>query len=605
MIQSGRTVAGHVGAAWRLCWSAGPVATVTLLLLAVVAGTLPVGTTWLTKLLLDGLTSGRHDVLAAVIGGLFGASLVAAVVPNARTLLQANLGRAVDLKVQMDLHTAVNGLDGLRHLEDPAFRDRLQLARSCTGPALAPATVGLFDLGADVISLVGLLATLWVLSPTMGFVVLVAAVPVLVAELSYSRQHLRLAVGMSETMRRNFFYTQLLIDLRAAKEIRVLRLAPFLIGRLRRTLTSTQTAARRLDTRVFRGQATLSLLGAMVAGGGFAWAATRAVEGRFTAGDLVAFVAAVAGVQGSTVALVSRLAQAGQALGFFGYYREVLATPNDVRPATGDTRLAPLRSGIELRNVWFRYGAGQPWVLRDVSLTIPHGATVGLVGLNGAGKSTIIKLLCRLYEPTRGTIRWDGVDLRAVSVGELRDRLGVMFQDFMTYDLTVAENVGIGDVTRVDDRAAVGAAGERAGIEPLVRGLPAGYDTVLSRIFGRGDDDGNEATSTLSGGQWQRIALARALMRRARDLLILDEPGSGLDPEAEHEVNRRVLDLRAGRTTLLVSHRLGVLREADLIVGLADGRVVEHGTHDNLMSADGLYARLFRLQGQPYAAAGT
>jgi ATP-binding cassette subfamily B protein len=260
-----------------------------------------------------------------------------------------------------------------------------------------------------------------------------------------------------------------------------------------------------------------------------------------------------------------------------------------------------LRAGIELRDVWFRYGDGQPWVLRGLNLTIPHGGSLALVGLNGAGKSTVVKLLCRFYDPSRGAILWDGVDLRDVPVEELRSRIGAVFQDYMCYDLSAAENVGLGDVSYLDDRERVVEAARRAGAHTIVTALPKGYDTLLSRMFfDEADKDDPETGVLLSGGQWQRIALARAFLRDRRDLMILDEPSAGLDAEAEHEVHTSLRRHRDGATSVLISHRLGAVRDANLIAVLSGGRLAELGTHEELIAAAGEYARLFRLQASGY-----
>jgi ATP-binding cassette subfamily B protein len=262
-----------------------------------------------------------------------------------------------------------------------------------------------------------------------------------------------------------------------------------------------------------------------------------------------------------------------------------------------------LRRGIELRDVWFRYDDEHPWVLRGVSLFIPQGIAVALVGLNGAGKSTLVKLLCRFYDPTRGAILWDGEDLRTVDLAELRGRIGAVFQDYMTYDLSATENVAVGDLSALDDQSRVHAAARRAGIHEVLEKLPQGYETPLTRsFFGGSDEKEDQAGVRLSGGQWQRVALARAFLRDRRDLMILDEPSAGLDAEAEHEVHSRLRAHRAGQTSLLISHRLGTIRDAEQIVVLADGVIVEQGIHADLVSAGGAYARLFALQAAGYRA---
>ncbi|QYC37808.1 putative ABC transporter ATP-binding protein [Nonomuraea coxensis DSM 45129] len=364
---------------------------------------------------------------------------------------------------------------------------------------------------------------------------------------------------------------------------------------------------RRTDRREAAVQSGLGLLGAGVAGAGLVWAVLAAGRGALTAGDIVMFVAAVAGVQAALTGLIQQLARVHQELLLFDHYLRVVRAAPDLPVADPPARLPALRRGIEFRDVWFRYSDEHDWVLRGVSFTIPHGQSVGLVGVNGAGKSTLVKLLCRLYDPTRGVILWDGVDLRQVAPATLRERVGAVFQDYMAYDLTVRENIGLGDLNVLHDRSRIEDAARRAGIDRLAASLPRGYDTLLSRMFPQDqDDDGTEdggagSGVTLSGGQWQRLALARAFLRENRDLLILDEPNSGLDAEAEARIHASIGAYRGDRTSLLVSHRLGTLRDVDRLVVLGDGVVTETGTHAELMARQGVYARLFSLQARGYA----
>jgi ATP-binding cassette subfamily B protein len=243
-------------------------------------------------------------------------------------------------------------------------------------------------------------------------------------------------------------------------------------------------------------------------------------------------------------------------------------------------------------------------VLRGLSLSIPAGQTVAFVGLNGVGKSTLVKLLCRFYDPTSGSVTWDGEDLRDLDVVALRNRIGAVFQDYVAYELTAAENVGLGDVAGLHDRARIETAARRAGVHDTVTALPGGYDTMLTNAYyDEADRDDPSTGVVLSGGQWQRLALARAFMRNDRSLLILDEPSAGLDPQAEHDLHQRLRRHREDRTSVLISHRLGTVRDADVIVVIAEGVVVEQGSHEELLALDGDYARLFRLQADGYAAA--
>jgi ATP-binding cassette subfamily B protein len=417
-----------------------------------------------------------------------------------------------------------------------------------------------------------------------------------------------LAWTLGPTERRELFYGHVLTSLEAAKEIRVFGFGRFLRERMHAERRVSDVGKRRADRRELTVDTALGVLAATVAGATLLWAALAVRGGSLGVGDLAMVVAAVAGVQGALSAVVGGVAGAHQQLLMFHHYVALVEVQPDLPIATQPRPVPALRTGIELHDVWFRYSNTHPWILRGVSLFIPAGESTALVGLNGAGKSTLVKLLCRYYDPTRGEIRWDGVDLRDVDVAELRRRLSVVFQDHMNYELTAAENIAVGDIGALSEPERIRAAAGRAGVNDAVATLPRGYDTLLTRMFldqaATADATDPEVGVVLSGGQWQRLALARAFLRTTPDLTILDEPSSGLDAEAEAEIHQRLRGYRAGGTSLLISHRLNTVREADLIVVLSSGTVAEQGSHDELMAADGEYARLFRLQAAGYLAGG-
>jgi ATP-binding cassette subfamily B protein len=559
---------------------------------------LPVAVTWLTKLVIDSVTEGTTDLLAPMAITLATLGALTATLPQLTQYLTAEAQRRVSRTAGDRLYRAVNRFPGLGRFEDPAFLNQLRLAEAADS-APAQVTTASMQLVKNAITALGLFGSLYVISPVVAGVVLVAALPTLLAELALAKRRVDTTMRLSPDERRELFYRMLLSDERAGKEIRLFGTGDFLRGRMMRTISGIHATRRALDRRELFVHSGLEGFGAVVAGAGLVWAVLAAGRGELTAGDIAMFVAAVAGVQLAVSGIVSLLAQANEQLMIFNHYTVVVGAPPELPVAADPVETPALRNGIVLDDVWFRYGDDLPWVLRGVSLTIPYGMAVGLVGKNGAGKSTIVKLLCRLYDPTKGRITWDGVDLRDLDPARLRERIGAVFQDFMSYDLTAAENIALGDLTALTEPDRITAAATRADVHDVVENLPNGYRTMLSRMFA--EDDGSDGTGVvLSGGQWQRLAMARAFLRADADLLILDEPNAGLDPEAEAESHARISALRAGSTSVLISHRLGTLRDAGLIVVLADGAVTETGTHTSLLATGGTYARLFTTQAKGY-----
>jgi ATP-binding cassette, subfamily B, bacterial len=586
-----RATAAHVT---RLVWRAGRWTAVAYLAVTVAEAVVPVAMAWLMKSLLDRLT-GVGPVLP-VVAMLAGVGVVAVALPRFGGYLRNEIDRRVGAAAVDTLFAATGRFVGLSRFEDPAFLDRIRLARQGSDN-VGDLVDGAFGFGRGMLLLTGFVGALLTISPTMTGLLLAAAVPMLLAELALSRRRAALRVRVEPNHRREFFYSQMLTGVQAAKEIRLFDTGRFLRGLMLRERATVDRANRQVERREVRVHLVLAVLSAAVAGGGLVWAALAARRGELTVGDLSIFVTAVAAVQSGLAMVVSTTANLHTQSMLFGEFVAVLRAGPDLSVPATPRALPPLADAIRLRDLWFRYSDDHPWVLRGVDLTIPAGGTLALVGLNGSGKSTLVKLLCRLYDPTRGSITWDGVDLRDVDPSTLRARVTAVFQDFMAYDLSAGDNIAMGDLSARDDLERISAAARDAGVDGVLHRLPRGYRTMLTRtFFGDSDDDGPDAGVVLSGGQWQRVALARGLLRTARDLTILDEPSSGLDPEAEHELHAA----RPCGTSLLVSHRLSTVRDADHIAVLENGRVVEHGDHAALLAAGGRYARLFRLQAAGY-----
>ncbi|MGW5943397.1 ABC transporter ATP-binding protein [Streptomyces celluloflavus] len=585
-----------------MTWQAGKWLIGLYLVSTIVSAMVPLALAWVTKLLLDMLGRGETDVdRAAILGcALGGIGLLTGLLPHVMVYVNKETERRVGLLAQDQLFLTTERFVGLARFEEPEFLDRLRLALQNGGTTPGAVVAGALSIVRTTVMVIGFLGSLLVLSPWMPILVFASALPALGAQLWLARRRAALQWELGPVERREIFYRDLLTSVQAAKEIRLFGTGTHLRTRMLIERRKANHETSRLDRSELAVQALTGCATALFAGGSLLWAVLAAAGGRISIGDVSLLISSIAGVQSASVALLREIAQVHQKLLLFKHFLEILDSEPDLPVPSNPSPATPLSQGIEFRDVWFRYSAEQPWILRGLNLVVPHGQTLGLIGRNGAGKSTLIKLLCRMYDPNRGAIRWDGVDLREMEPNELRERIGAVFQDYMNYDLSAGENIGLGDLSRSQDQQALTAAAISAGSHDLISSLPHGYDTLLSRIFFAGGVLGNARGVTLSGGQWQRIALSRAYMRGSRDLLILDEPSSGLDAETEYEIHVGLRKHRQGRTSILISHRLGAVRDADLLVVLEEGEIAERGTHDELVALGGLYARMFAIQAKGY-----
>ncbi|MDG4825006.1 ABC transporter ATP-binding protein [Asanoa sp. WMMD1127] len=598
-------IARAAGRAATLARRAAPAHLTGYLAVETIAGLTPLAVAWLTKAVVDRLATGqvRWADIVGLTGALASVGVAATLAPHAIRYLRLELDRRVRLECTRQLYAAVDGFVGLRRFEDPAFLDHLQTAQSAgvNGPGeVVDSGLGMLR---SLLIVLGFAGTLFGLGPWVAVVVLSSAVPVMLAEVAVSRRRATMMARIGPAQRREVFYSSLLTNPDAAKEVRLFGVGRYLWQRMAAEIRGINLQHARVDRRELAVQTGLALLSASVIGGLLLFAVRSAVSGELSVGDVVLVVAAVGSVQSALAGMITDTVSGYQALLLFRHFMIVVDTGPDLIVRPRPHPVPPLRTGVELRDVWFRYADDQPWVLRGVNLFLPAGRTTAVVGLNGAGKSTLVKLLCRLYDPTRGAVLWDGVDLRDVDPAELRRRIRTVFQDAAAYDLTVRENIAIGDLTALSDQHRIEAAARTAGVHDVLANLPRAYETLLTRVFlGESDQDEPGTGVVLSGGQQQRLSIARGLILEDSDLLILDEPSSALDAEAEHDVHGRLREHRRGRTGLLISHRLGVVREADMIVVLADGEITERGTHAELVGADGAYAGLFALQAAGYRA---
>ncbi|GLZ40131.1 ABC transporter ATP-binding protein [Actinokineospora sp. NBRC 105648] len=518
---------------------------------------------------------------AAQLGGV-----AAAVRSGTQQLLQERVTQDVRARI-MD-HAA--GLE-LAFFERGTSYDLLRQAQQEAAVRPVGMVGSAFGLLQNLIMFTGLAVLLVTVSPWLALLALLAPVPAFIADARHGTQAFLLSTLAAPARRRMDYLSTLLTTDQYAKEVRLLGLGGYLTSRFR---LIGERYYQRLRTQVRRRQAAAALWGSLstvVGAATYLYIALAAVNGKLTLGDLMLYTAAAVTLQAAIQAIFSALSTMHESTLYLDQLFALLA----VRPqaSAGVLPAAGTAPRITFENVSFRYPDAAEWALRGVSFELAEGATTAVVGTNGSGKSTVVKLACGLYQPTEGRILLDGTDLRCYDPELLRSRTAAMFQDYVTYQATVRENVGLGAVDRIEDTPAVTAAMAGADALPILKGLPSGLETMLGRWFGRGTE--------LSGGQWQRVALARAFMRPEATLVLLDEPSSALDARAEVDLFARLAELTAGRTVVYVSHRFSTVRHADQILVLDSGRLVETGTHTSLVDKpDGTYADLFRLQAAPF-----
>jgi ATP-binding cassette subfamily B protein len=594
----------HVRRTFRILWQTSPGLTVAAAALTALSGVLPAALAWVGKLIIDAVViaarsdaSAGHGHVVRLVGLelalMVGSTMLTRLNALVRELLRAQLGN----RINVDILEKALTLE-LRHFEDAAFYDKMQRARREASSRPLSMVMGVLGIAQGAIALGSYAILLARLSPGSVIVLILASIPAFISEARLSNESFRLYSWRAPEARRLNYLEWVLTRDNHVKEVKLFGLGPLILGRYRALFDKFYREDRALAGKRFAYGLGLTLLSLGAFYACYAWAAGRAALAAITLGDLTLYVMVFRQGQGAVQSLLGAVGGLYEDALFMSNLFTYLDLPGDradvIAPAPTSSRVAPnpRPQAIEFKGVSFRYPGKEAWALRDINLTIQPGEVIALCGDNGAGKSTMIHLLMGLYQPTEGEILYGGTPLHQLPPGDLRRRIGAVFQDFVRYQFTAAENIGLGWVPALDDRPRIEAAARAGGADAVVQALPQQLDTMLGGYF--------EAGHELSVGQWQKIATARAFMRDA-EVLILDEPTASLDAEAEHEMWKRFAALAQGRTAILISHRMATVRLAGRIVVLKNGAIEEVGSHADLLPRNGRYAHLFRLQAAGYA----
>ncbi|MGJ7460172.1 ABC transporter ATP-binding protein [Halomonas sp. MA07-2] len=590
--------------ALALVWQTSRPLTVGLALCTLVAGVLPAVAAWIGQLIVDAVVAAmayhRETGAALTLEStwpvlryvLAEAGVIAAIAMAQRglsaqqSLLRALLGQKVNVMI---LEKA--GTLSLAQFEDSEFYDKLTRARreaSIRPLGLVNKTFGLAQNGISLISFGVLLVQF---SPWALLILAVGALPVFLSEAKFSGDAFRLFRWRSPQTRMQMYLETVLAREDSIKEVKLFGLEPLLLARYRKIFDTLYGEDRRLTIRRESWGFGLGLLGTLAFYVAYAWVVVETISGGLTLGEMTMYLMVFKQGQAALSASLTSVSGMYEDNLYLSNLYEYLEQPVAAQAGTLTQGARP-GDGIRFENVGFTYPGAETPALFGISLHLPPGESLALVGANGSGKTTLIKLLTRLYEPGEGRILLDGSDLREWDVQALRRRIGVIFQDFVRYQLKVGENLGAGDVAAFDDEARWQEAARRGLADDFIASMPGGYHTQLGRWFKGGQE--------LSGGQWQKIALSRAYMRESADILVLDEPTAAMDAAAEAAVFADFRKHSHNKMTMLISHRFSTVRAADQILVIDGGEILEQGNHESLMAANGRYARLFRLQAKGY-----
>lgn len=567
-----------------------------LIAIQVVIGLRPVVAAWVLKRIIDVLALQLQDDMWLTANHTLWilVSLQGLVIASGKFLIdiehyfRQELKRRLNIITRTMIFDELNRFEGIRYFETPTFHD--QVAAASHGLAHAPpqTMIHLSEVVRGAVTVISFVTILTVISPWLATIILLAAVPQILGRLWLSRLNVATFQQRQTKERRRNYLSTLLSTPEAIKDIRAYDLSPYLFKRFIDAMYDVDAINRHNELRQLGIKSGLNILVGLIVSASFGTVIWQAIQGAISVGDVALYFSALIGIMNAFNDMANRLSALNSHVIFFEQYQQLHALPNDLYSSDHPKRVPHLERGITIKDVTFAYRDDLAPILDNFSLTIPAGQTVALVGATGSGKSTLVKLLGRLYEPDSGQILWDDIDLREFSASALREHMSILFQDFAHYHVSARENIGFGDVAAMGDDDAIAAAARRANVHERLAELPQGYDTILSQHI---VDEG--AGMTLSEGEWQQVGLARVYLRDA-EFVILDEPTHDLDRITVQALYDEYFASHKQRTLLVISDHLPILKRVDYIALIKDGAVIEYGTHEDLMAKHGTYAEMMR-----------
>jgi ATP-binding cassette subfamily B protein len=580
---------------FKLVWLSSPWKTSISFLLRIIRSAMPVALLYVGKLIIDQVVQlnrhgGNHNELWELVAIEFGLAVLTDGLNRAINLLDSLLGDLFSNYTSMRIirHAATLDLD---QFEDSVFYDKLERARQQTVGRTVLLSQVMSQIQ-DFISMAFLITGLIAFNPWLILLLLIAIIPAFLGESYFNSQNYALTRSQTPERRELDYVRYLGASDETAKEVKIFGLADFVINRFKTLSDKFYSDNSKLAVRRSVWGTFFSILGSIGYYAAYGFIVYQTINGKTSVGSLMFLAGSFRQLSTLMESMLSRFTTVSQGAIYLNDFLEFFEIKPKITVATNPLPFPnPIKQGFTFENVGFQYHNSEIWANRHLSFILRPGEKLALVGENGAGKTTLVKLLARLYDPTEGRILLDGIDLKAYAIEDLRLNLGIIFQDYLRYQMTLSQNIAVGNIREIDNKALIRKAAQESLADSLAEKLPNKYEQWLGRRFNNGVE--------LSGGEWQKVALARAYMKDAQ-VLILDEPTAALDARAEYEVFQRFAELTKGKSAVLISHRFSTARLADRILVLEKGTVLEIGTHEELLDKNGRYAELFNLQAMGY-----